>query len=164
MLANIGSKLTALVQRVWSGDTSSDDGVSPDDKGAKRLGKTVSRVFKVREKRSEMRRVASVYFGDFRRRAVVCDMSPGGAMIEMRMPPAVGEKVLIDIPGMAPLTGQVRWRLEGRAGVQFETPILNTEIMECLVQGETDGSSLHVRNKIIKEYRIPYLYPAACTA
>lgn len=162
MLAKIGSKLIALMERTLSGDDPTEDGHSAANGGSKRFG-AVSRVFKVRERRSEMKRVASVYFDDMRRRAVVRDMSPGGAMIEMRMPPAVGEKVIIDIPGMAPLSGEVRWRLENRVGVQFETPILHVEVMECLAQSEKDGNSLPTRNKSIANL-LQYLLPAACTA
>lgn len=141
MLAKIGSKLVALVERTLSGSEPTPDGNSAATGGGKRLG-AVSRALKARQPRSATKRVASVYFDDMRRRAVVHDISPGGAMIEMRLPPAVGEKVIIDISGMAPLSGEVRWRLENKVGIQFETPILNVEVMEYAAQSEDPRESL----------------------
>lgn len=56
-------------------------------------------------------------------RAVVVDISPGGMCIRCTMKAETGMQVVIELPGVTPLRGYVRWAGTDRFGVALESEI-----------------------------------------
>lgn len=54
---------------------------------------------------------------------VVRNISAGGLMFETLHPPAIGQHLLVELRSDKRMTGTVRWVREGKAGLQFDTPI-----------------------------------------
>jgi hypothetical protein len=59
---------------------------------------------------------------------VVRNISSGGVMFECLHPPAVGQRLLIELRSDKQMTGEVRWSRDTRAGIQFDREI-NVEQM-----------------------------------
>lgn len=53
----------------------------------------------------------------------VCDLSQTGARIAANAAPAVGQHTLLLIHGLAPISGEVRWRDDGKLGIAFDEPV-----------------------------------------
>jgi hypothetical protein len=53
----------------------------------------------------------------------VCDVSSSGFKAECPEPVLIGTYVSLDVPGLGPVSAQVRWQLGGRIGGQFLDPI-----------------------------------------
>lgn len=57
----------------------------------------------------------------------VLDISQGGCMVDFHGSAArPGERVLITLPGLSALSGELVWAEDGRAGIAFETPLHET--------------------------------------
>ena len=46
-----------------------------------------------------------------------------GALVECELPVAPGTELTIDIVGVGPVRGVVRWAQSGKFGVQFDQPV-----------------------------------------
>lgn len=68
-------------------------------------------------------RVGRLAVGDQDQLCVVRNISPGGCMIEVNRPPALGTVVSIDFRSDKCLSATVRWARERSCGVEFEAPI-----------------------------------------
>ena len=53
----------------------------------------------------------------------ICDISNGGARVQMQRPLAVGSNLLVTIPDLPPLRGDVRWAEGVMMGVAFHEPL-----------------------------------------
>lgn len=73
-------------------------------------------------------RVGRVVCEDADQLCVVRNISPGGVMFECLQPPAIGQRLLIELRSDKRMTGEVRWVREGKAGIQFDREI-NVEQM-----------------------------------
>lgn len=62
----------------------------------------------------------------------ICDISQGGAKIEIDQPLAVGDDVVIMVSDFRPLNAIVRWVNGGAAGVEFKQSIPYGELAEWL--------------------------------
>lgn len=62
----------------------------------------------------------------------ICDISQGGAKIEIDQPLEVGDDVVIIVGDFRPLNSVVRWVRDGVAGVQFKQMIPYPELVEWL--------------------------------
>lgn len=89
-----------------------------DEACAKRAGS-----MQPREQRSDIVRVAGLYVADLKRQAFVRNLSRSGLMLETSLAPPVGEAVTVKMDGLAPVSGQVRWRRGGIAGIEFDQPL-----------------------------------------
>ena len=57
----------------------------------------------------------------------VLDISAGGCMVDFHGSAArPGERVLITLPGLSPLSGELVWVEDGRAGIAFVQPLHET--------------------------------------
>lgn len=54
---------------------------------------------------------------------VLCNISQGGARIQLSEPDKVGEEAVLTVNGLPPIIGTVRWRTGDYAGVAFNTLI-----------------------------------------
>lgn len=93
------------------------------------------------EPRSRITRFAGIYFAEFARKALIRNLSRSGALIETTLPPSIGEEVTVKIDGLAPISGKVRWRSGGQAGLQFEQPISVQEMFCCASGGAPESSA-----------------------
>ncbi|WAT19246.1 PilZ domain-containing protein [Aurantiacibacter sp. MUD11] len=58
---------------------------------------------------------------------LVLDLSAGGCMVEFHGSAArPGERVLVTLPGLSALPGELVWAEDGRAGIAFEAPLHET--------------------------------------
>jgi hypothetical protein len=62
----------------------------------------------------------------------VCDISPHGARIKTDHKFGLYEMVWIELTGLEPICGTLRWRLEGHVGVEFATAIPITQLIRWL--------------------------------
>ncbi|MET0240255.1 MAG: PilZ domain-containing protein [Sphingobium sp.] len=69
--------------------------------------------------RARLRLQAVAIRQERRRRVEVCNISVGGAMISTSMPYPPGQALIIELPGLPALAGQVRWNRGGRCGLQW---------------------------------------------
>jgi len=69
--------------------------------------------------RARIRLPANVYFSDQTRSAEVQNLSVGGLMMVLGMPPKPGQRLMIELPNMLPLGAHVRWSGRGRCGIMF---------------------------------------------
>ena len=78
--------------------------------------------------------------------AVVVDISAGGMRLKSALNPTLGTQVIIELPGVEPLRGNVRWADDGRFGVQLDTEINVIEVMRAhrLATGSHLGVDLSV--------------------
>lgn len=53
---------------------------------------------------------------------MVRDLSEGGMRIQLPCPPSPGERVLVEMRGLNPLTARVRWATGQEAGLMFDKP------------------------------------------
>lgn len=73
-----------------------------------------------RRRRHVVRLEAEVVRGDGSRvTATVTDLSLDGCCLTGSF--AIGERVVVTVPKIGPLKGQVRWAFMGRAGVRFNS-------------------------------------------
>lgn len=57
----------------------------------------------------------------------VLDISAGGCMVDFHGSAArPGERVLVTLPGLSALPGDLVWAEDGRAGIAFEAPLHET--------------------------------------
>jgi hypothetical protein len=66
-----------------------------------------------------MRRAIAMVDG-FEEELRLRNISVTGALVECRRPVAPGTTLLIDIVGVGPVSGSVKWAVNGRFGVQFD--------------------------------------------
>ena len=62
----------------------------------------------------------------------ICDLSQGGARIEIDIPLAKGQEVVILLQDFRPLVSTVRWTRDGTVGVQFKHPVSYGELTDWL--------------------------------
>lgn len=60
--------------------------------------------------------------GDTQSACLVRDISRFGLMARFTVPPVMGEPICIEVRGLPPIHGIVRWVKDGRAGVEFDEP------------------------------------------
>lgn len=68
---------------------------------------------------------AIMMIGSERHAIRLIDISTGGAGVLVSMPVAAGERVVIIVDQSIVLPGSVVWSVEGRAGIVFETPLVD---------------------------------------
>lgn len=56
-------------------------------------------------------------------RVRIRNLSKGGVLVETGLPCHVGEDLIIILPNIGAVRGQVAWVMEGRFGVAFEAPV-----------------------------------------
>ncbi len=81
--------------------------------------------------------VGKVTRGDAVSACLVHDISAGGLMARFPTPPEVGEVVTIEVRGLPPTRGTVRWVRGPKAGVQFDAP---RAIEDVFHMARADGS------------------------
>ncbi len=74
----------------------------------------------LREPRHRLMRRATALIGGFEEEIRLRNISITGALVECRRPLTPGTTLKIDIVGVGPVTGTVKWAGGGRAGIQFE--------------------------------------------
>ncbi len=74
----------------------------------------------LRERRHRLMRRAVAMIDGYQEEIRLRNISVTGALIECRRPFAPGTELRIDIVGVGPVTGTVRWAGNGKAGLQFE--------------------------------------------
>lgn len=55
------------------------------------------------------------------------NVSAGGAMFEIAVPPAVGQRVELVVDGYPTLAGRIRWVRSSRVGLRFEAPLAEAD-------------------------------------
>lgn len=63
--------------------------------------------------------------------ATVIEISAGGMQLRGAMKVTSGADILIELPGIAPIRGEVRWSTDDRVGVQFKRDIDVVETMRA---------------------------------
>ncbi len=58
-----------------------------------------------------------------KRRVVLLDISGGGCRVETSLDVPPGTAIIITIPGLAPMSCEVRWNVRGMLGLRFKTPL-----------------------------------------
>ena len=80
------------------------------------------------ERHISVLRVGRLVWDEGDQLCVVRNISPGGLMLECLHPPAVGQKLLVELRSDKRMPGVVRWSREGTAGIAFDREI-NVEKM-----------------------------------
>ena len=83
----------------------------------------------------------------------VCDLSQGGARIAADVVPAIGQRAVLAVHGLAPIAGEVRWRDEGNLGIAFDEPIPFDVLTDWIVARDA-RIGLHGRSRRWPRYSI----------
>lgn len=90
--------------------------------------------YPARERRTRVASLASLCFSVHQRTALVRNLSFNGLMLETTLPPPEGQTVVVQLEGLAPIWGEVRWRSGGKAGIRFDRPISAEDLFLCAVR------------------------------
>ena len=74
----------------------------------------------LREPRHRLMRRATAMINDFEEEIRLRNISITGALVECRRPLTPGQQLKINIVGVGPVSGTIKWAGNGKAGIQFE--------------------------------------------
>jgi hypothetical protein len=100
------------------------------DLGELLAGRKPRHGFRPRPPRLEIACKASVRLGKLRYTVDVHDISMGGMKVEPIEEYCVGKKVIVVVESLRPITGEVRWYSERKAGIVFDKPLDFDELAE----------------------------------
>ncbi len=100
------------------------------DLGELLAGRKPRHGFRPRPPRLEINCKASVRVGKLRYTVDVHDISMGGMKVEPIEEYCVGSKVIVVVESLRPITGEVRWYSERKAGIVFDKPLDFDELAE----------------------------------
>lgn len=73
--------------------------------------------------------------------AKLLDLSSEGAKIESELAHEPGRLVSLEVDGMAPQLGQVRWSEDDRLGLRFQHPLSSEELAACALHHQPFGQT-----------------------